>query len=528
MIADFREAEHGAAITADICVIGAGAAGITVARSFIGTRLQVCVLESGGFELDSDTQSLYEGDSVGEPYFGLEVSRQRLFGGTTFHWAGWTTVLNSADFEPRSWVPHSGWPIGGADLKSYYPQAQIICNGISFPYDERLWPELDVERPALDESKLRARFWQQRWDNIHRFGSMFRKELQDATNIRILLNANVVNIQADAAGKSIEHVDVRAFGGKAAQAKARVYILACGGIENARLLLLSNGVQSNGLGNANDLVGRYFMEHLGVRFATVLASDPMKFLTTFTRHRLTGGVMAWAGFGLAEPLQRRAETLNCAATVSSKAAPESGPESARAIWRSISKGRVPPDLGRHLATVIADFDDVVVQTYRRVMHGDEAVMVPKEIYLNYEGEQAPNPESRITLSEKRDLLGQRQPVLDWRRSEIDKHSIRVIATAIGEELGRLNLARVRLDDWLLDQSNAWPDSLQGKYHHIGTTRMSSDPKTGVVDRNCAVHGIDNLYAAGSSVFPTSGYAVPTLTIVALALRLADHLRSQLH
>ena len=187
---------------------------------------------------------------------------------------------------------------------------------------------------------------------------------------------------------------------------------------------------------------------------------------------------------------------------------------------------MPDDLRDKIWKVILDLDDVAANVYRRFVEGKDIIAAPKLIYLHSQSEQAPNPDSRVTLSDERDALGLNWARLEWRLTELDKRSVEVMTKAIGAEFGRLNLGRVRLDDWLLDGGKDWGPDLKGSPHHMGTTRMSDDPRMGVVDRRCRVHGIENLYIAGSSVFPTGGYMNPTLTIVALALRLADHLEAR--
>ena len=336
----------------------------------------------------------------------------------------------------------------------------------------------------------------------------------------------MVNIQSNAEASTIEKLDLRSLDGRSGTVKARLYVLACGGIENARLLLLSNKVEPAGLGNRHDLVGRFFMDHLVVNCGTVAAADPLQFLTQYLKHSYEG-TRVWAGLCTSEAMQRREQVLNGGIWTGYEPDPTSGVALAQDIWRSFKAGEWPEDLGASIVSIMGDLDEVATQTYRRVVEGREPVYPPQEIFLGIEAEQAPNPDSRITLSEETDLLGLRRPVLDWRLTALDKRSIRAAAMAAGAELGRLNIARLRIPEWLLEDDNSWDPDIEMGYHHIGTTRMAEDPRRGVVDRDCALHGVDNFFVAGSSVFPTEGYINPTLSIVALALRLADHLKTRL-
>ena len=206
--------------------------------------------------------------------------------------------------------------------------------------------------------------------------------------------------------------------------------------------------------------------------------------------------------------------------------PDAGTTAAREIWLDVKDGHVPDDLGDKLWKVVKDLDNVAQMAYRRVVEGRRAVPKPKLIYLAAQSEQAPNPDSRIALSTDRDALGFNRVQIDWRLNDQDKRTIKVMTQAIGSELGRLNMGRLRLADWLLEDGPTWSPDTKGGPNHMGTTRMSDDPKTGVTTADCRVHGIENLYITGSSVFPTSGYSHPTYTIVALAIRLADHIKAR--
>ena len=177
MLIDLRTLHNGAVMESDLCVIGAGAAGITIARALIGKALEVCVVESGGLEFDADTQSLYEGESIGMPYYGLAQARLRFFGGTTNHWNGQCAPLSEIDFQERPWVQYSGWPISRADLDSYYQRALSICEIGNYVFDERQWKNFGIQPPALNRSKLRSHFWQNSRGPT-KFGEVYGNELK--------------------------------------------------------------------------------------------------------------------------------------------------------------------------------------------------------------------------------------------------------------------------------------------------------------------------------------------------------------
>ena len=154
MIKDFNEFEDGSSITTDICIVGSGAAGITIAKEFIGTRDSVVILESGGFGSESDTQKLYETEIVGLPHTNFQEGRVRIFGGTTTLWGGQALRFDTLDFQKRSWVPHSGWPISRQELDPYYERAdRVLQTGTRLSYDN-LCKSSRVEPPGFDPAKF--------------------------------------------------------------------------------------------------------------------------------------------------------------------------------------------------------------------------------------------------------------------------------------------------------------------------------------------------------------------------------------
>jgi choline dehydrogenase-like flavoprotein len=473
VLADAHSIPNGAAIDADVCIVGAGAAGITVARELTAPTRRVVLLESGFDEPDPATQSLYDGESRGVPYFALgdETTRTRQFGGSTNQWNGECRPLNELDFETRTWLPNSGWPFDLAHLRPYYDRAQTVCELGPYGYtaiDEPL--DGAVEHTVIQYSAPT------------RFGPQSRDAFARAESTTVYRGANAVDLAMTPSGRALERVEVATIAGTRFTVRARAFVLATGGIENARLLLASDGVARGGIGNARDLVGRCFMEHLYLDDAARIVAD-RRFRATFGTARRLDGHRVRSALTLSDSIQRSERLPGSTFVVGAPSSTGGRRSRARATVRR------------------------AVEAFRSSM------AVP----VKHIQEQVPNPESRVLLADDRDRLGSRRAVLDWRVSDED----RVAAARSHRILRAAGIGRVV--DSLLDARTEWPPGLRGGRHHMGTTRMHADPTRGVVDGDCRVHGVANLYVAGSSVFPTSGTANPTLTIVALALRLADHL-----
>lgn len=525
MFIDARTLPDGHRITSDICVVGAGAAGITLALELADTRHQVALLESGGLELDDETQQLYAGEVAGFPYYDLDAIRLRYFGGTTNHWTGASRPLEPVDFESRPWVPSSGWPFGREELEPYYARAHPVCGLGPYSYDVSLLENRENPRLPLQRDEFETAIFQVSSPPT-RFGEAYRSEIRRSRNVQAYLFANVVEIIAPSGGGQVEELRVTCLGGKKLVARARVYVLATGAVENARLLLASNRDRPAGVGNESDLVGRYFMEHVHIPAGVFLPSDPDLRLGLY-RDRTVRGL---SGRGILIPtaaLLRREEILNGRLFISPYREhnhwrhTSEGVGSLVEIVRSLGRREAPPGLGADLATVVADLDELALYGYRWFFRPRVAPTYALTAHL----ENAPDPESRVTLYRQRDALGMPRARLRWRFGEHEHRTLDRLIQLLAQELGYSGLGRVRP---LVDEPDSpWPSGVRGAWHQMGTTRMHEDPKHGVVDPNGRIHGLGNLFVAGSSVFPTSGYTNPTLTLVALSLRLADHLKGTL-
>jgi len=492
VIRDGTRIAPGSTLEGDVCIVGAGAAGITLAQKLAGSSLRVVLVESGTGAPDADTQRLAEGEVVGERQPSLDQLRLRQFGGTTNHWTGHCGPLTPFELEARPWVADSGWPIRFDELAPFYRAAHEVCDLGPFDYTEATWGAFAAAFPSLEPDDVGVALIQH--STPTRFGVKYQEALSRAQNVMTVLASNGIELAADASARTIEKLRVATLAGNAFEVRCRRYVLACGAIENARLLLASNAVAPAGLGNGRDLVGRCFMDHPRARPAGLLywTDAAAERLAQYTR---VDGVRGTLALRLGPAAQQR-ERITSSLFFAEASAPLAALPDERA-------------------------GDVATARLLQRLAGAPAEAGLAEWWVRCE--QSPNPDSRVTLGSERDALGMRRVVLDWRLQEIDHRTLERASRAYAEALVGARLARVKLAPWLTDPSDDGWQRISGDWHQMGTTRMAETAVRGVVDPDCAVFGIDNLYVAGASVFPTSGAINPTLTLVALALRLAEHL-----
>ncbi len=493
-------------VETDVCVIGGGAAGISAALELAGAPMRVTLVEAGGDGLDPDYQEMYRARQVGLRTDPLQHNRWRVFGGTTGHWGGWSRPFDPIDFEKRDWVPHSGWPFGREALEDAYRRASTLCQ-IPYAYDAKAETAPSDQRLYEHNEQLENMIF--RISPPTRFGAVYRPELEAADNVDVLLHSSVVDFTLDADKTRIVAARVKTIGGASFVVRAKHFVLAVGAVETARLLLNCTNQHTAGLGNEHDLVGRFFMQHLELRKIRWVAPTPdargrMKRVTVSEDARLAVRV--------APAAQRARKLLNQHFLVGAFADSRSGGV-VEVMKKRYRRQRDLSQVDRAAHELTLDIDGRAVP--ERAMYFADMLERP---------EQAPNPDSRLTLDEERDALGLRRVVMDWRFTELDKRSLLDTQRLVAESLGARALGRIRCWADGFDPLDT-DEHLHGGHHHMGTARMHDDPKRGVVDAQCRVHGVPNLWIAGSATFPTSGYANPTLTIVAMAVRVAAALRA---
>ncbi len=530
MILSSRTIPADATVEADICIVGAGPAGITLALEFDAQPFRVVVLEGGAFRYDRAGQALYKGENAGLHYEDLHYARSRFFGGSSNCWAGFCRPLDAHDFEAREWMPNSGWPISRADLEPHYRRAHELLELGPVNYDPSAW-ETWIDRA---DAKL-IPFEDQRAINViaqvsppTRFGRRYRDDIARSQNVTTYLDASVVEIETPDNGALVTSVRARSLADHDFRVVAHTYILAAGGIETPRLLLASNRFQPAGVGNQNDVVGRYFMDHPRLRSGEIVFRDPQNNSRIYDMHstfirKMTGrGVKVSGFFGLTPEVQRAERIGNTRCCVKSSYVGDSRQTNLAALtlFRAISERRSLLDRsGTDLLRMATHFPHVFILAFGLKLN---LPFLRRGFTLETVVEPTPLPDSRVTLTTARDALGVPRVKVDWRLGELEKRTIRRTQEILGEELAAIGGGEVLVK--APRDGDPWPDTLDGCWHHMGTARMHADPRKGVVDSNCRVHGMGNLFIAGSAVFPTCGSDTPTINIVALALRLADHIK----
>jgi choline dehydrogenase-like flavoprotein/nucleoside-diphosphate-sugar epimerase len=512
----------------DVCIIGSGPAGATIAAELAATGLAVTILESGDFSRRADVDELSEIDSVGATRHEDQWAvRNRIVGGSSHTWGGRSAPFDEIDFERRSWVPGSGWPYGHDELAPYLERSAVhlgLAVGDGFS-DERFWELARQARLPVtpDPALIRPFYWQFSRDPNETYPFEYRRFGRDivarlGAEQTLVTGANVVRIETIDSGAAVRSVVFTDPQGQRHVHESGVVVLCTGGIENARILLASNTANNSGLGNDYDLVGRYLMDHPRgpvARFA-IATSRPLqlRLLRFNVRDRLFR-----AGFRLSPELQREEGLLNASAWLHEVIADD---DPWGAIRRLVRDGGGRATAAREVARGIGLISKGVPDYFVR------KVGVPRklaELQLLAMCEQLPDPDSRVTLSDRLDRFGVPIPRVDWRLHPEESRSVRRIAQIVAEELERMGFPSAQLEPWVLNDEEFSAD-FTDVAHPSGTTRMAANPLDGVVDAWGMVHGVDGLYVAGSSIFPTAGHANPTQMIVATAIRTADAIRAR--
>lgn len=544
---DMSDLLDGQVLDADLCIIGGGAAGIALALQFAGLNLKVLLVESGGRRREADIQDLYAGELV-RPGMHAEPDRFRCrqFGGSTTLWGGRCSPFDPIDFEKRAYIPNSGWPIAFDDVCAFYPEANRLCEAGAFSYSINEAFDRPM-RPMIEGYTSEVFFADQleRFSMPTNFAVRYGPALTASENISVVLHATATKFTFDPSGRSLSRIEIRNLSGRKAAVRARVFVLATGGLEVARLLLANRDAQPKGVGNQHDVVGRYYMCHIAgtlgrvsIRPSSTIQNDyDIADDGTFCRRRLS----------LRPDSQRASKIGNFIARLHHPQI--DNPDHRNAILSLVFLGsRLLPweyrtragsakgisSYARHAANVALDPFSAVGFAFRIVAGRFLAERkIPSLVVksknnlfsLDFHAEQVPNRESRVTLSDDLDAFGMPRIKVDWRYTDKDVETVKTAVALLAKDLSTAGVGTFDYNSEDVEREMTRFGAYGG--HHIGTARMGEDPRSSVVDRDCRVHSVNNLYIASAATFPTSSQANPTLTVVAMALRLAGHLQEKL-
>ncbi len=524
----------------DVCVIGAGTIGISLALELERLGCSVLLLESGGIRYSAEAQTLSDAE-IANPahHVAMAIAVQRRLGGASNLWGGRCVAMEESDFAARPFIPHSGWPISLADVAPYYASA---CKYLGCGVPEFDDPVRDLS--TGDDDFLFSRL--ERWSARPRLAATYERRLRDSRMIDLRLQATVVSLNHAEDGRVIS-LGLRDLSGHEATIAPRCVMLAAGGLENTRLLLLTQRERPNSLGGSDGPLGRYYMGHLYGLLAEMTIRSPILdnsieyYLSRdrhYVRRRFTPSATLQARMGLSNvslwpdyPAIRNAEHRNGIMSLAylALAVPPVGRMIVAELIRRHYVGSGKPAWLPHLANILRDAPStaafIPTFVYRRyIMHphmpGFFQRNAARRYAIRFHAEHLPNPDSRVTLARETDALGVPRLAIDFRYSDADTAPLIRAHECFAQWLDGTGLGAVH---WMVPREASGAHIIAQCYdghHQIGTTRMSVSAVTGVVDTDCRVHGCANLFVAGSSVFPTSAEANPTLTALALGLRTA--------
>lgn len=549
MLLDTSELPDGHELVADLVIVGAGAAGITIALELIGSGLSVLLLESGGAEEEPATQNLYAGTVVdAHLHSPPDRYRQRRYGGTTSIWGGRCTPFDPIDFAARDYAPAGGWPITRADVEPFYPRANALCEAGEFAYTAE--ETFGAAARPIVQGFVSADFSTDRLERFScptNFATRYGHKLRASDNVQVVTHANLTQIVLDESGRQVTHLVLRSLGGKRLTARGASYVLATGGLETARLLLANRDRHAQGIGNDHDVVGRYYMCHLAGVIGNIRFSCPPG--SIFRGYRVSPeGIYCRQRFTLEAAAQRRERIGNFVARLHHPHITDPRHRNAVLSLLYLAKPLIPyeyavrlhgHDAGtagkwlRHVANVATDPFDAIGFAWHMLRDRKLAERKFPSIIINskanlysvdFHAEQYPNASSRVLLDPTLDALGMPRIRIDWRYLSQDVHTCRRALEILARDFAASGVGQLEFDPEQVEAEMTRFGAYGG--HHIGTARMGSNPRSSVVDADCRVHGLENLFVTGSAVFATSSQANPTLTVVALALRLAAHVRSE--
>ena len=499
----------------EVCIVGAGAAGIVLAVELLRLGRRVTLLEAGGADIEAASQEPYQSELVGLPHLGVHGGRFRVKGGSTTRWGGQILELDDADFESRPHVSGSGWPLQKASLTRFYERA-LELEGLSgvLRKNEAVWASLGQPEPAFASLEEHL----SRWCPEPDFARLHYETLETHPRLDVWLHANAIELKME--GERACGVRCRSLAGREATFLADEYVFCLGGLESIRFFLQPR--EGTLPWNRSGLLGRHFQDHIDGRGAVVVPLRRKNFHNVFDNIFLNG-LKYQLKLRLSQDEQNKLETLNVAGNMIFVTSDQAEQDQVKATARHLLNGRWGLVKVADLAKMAKNTSVVLRQTYRYKVQQRLFNPVDATIVLRVWCEQEPLSKSSVSLSDTRDSLGMLRTRLNWCISDCELETMRRYVEVASRSLQ--GLATLQANDALLAGDGSFRELCQDCNHHMGGMRMSSSPWDGVVDTNLRLHGTINAFVCSAAVFPSSGYSNPTHTVLALAVRLAEHLAS---
>ena len=522
MLLDLNEIDQELSLEGEICIVGGGAVGLTMAARLARAGQRVVVLEGGGASLERRSQDLHRGASVGHPLQNVNVGRYRVLGGSTVFWGGQVVPVDAHTLQKRPWIAECSWPIDTDTLSPYFAECYRLLGLTDVELnDDRIWQQLGISA-RLDPS---LEILLTRWVPQRNFSKLFREEINKNPNLTVIVHANVTGFAMDETRQRVARVEARSLSGRKVSLKPHSTVLAGGSLEIARLLLHLCTEGGALPWHTNRWLGRGFYDHLHGDVGEVKVLDHDAF------HRLfdtiyVGGFKYYPRIRLATGVQSANETVDVSGEFRFDSKYTQHIDNIRMFLNSLRDGRRPESIGRLPGYLLSVAGISAPLVWRYLRHGRSYKPRRASVRLVVSSEQIPVPDSHVRLGDQIDPTGMHRIVVDWRIDGRELRSLRIFTRNVGEVLSAQGLARLTMDSDLEEGNPAFLAKLTDGIHQMGTARMGHDAYGGVVDRNLLVFGTKNLYVAGQAVFPLSGFANPTFTGIALGLRLCDHLTSQ--
>jgi choline dehydrogenase-like flavoprotein len=516
VIYDLLKETSSPSFTADICIVGAGAAGITLAVEFARKRKKVLLLEGGGALREDSSQALYDSEIAGLTHRGIHTGRIRVKGGTTVRWGGQILELEAHDFTQRPGIPDSGWPFPKTELTPFYERA-LALEGLTNVErnDEAVWRDLNLPLTQFEDLDS----YLSRWCPEPNFARLHNKTLRTHPNIHLWLHANAVELLTEktAEGEAVTGIRTRTLSGVETIFRARHYIFALGGIESSRFFLQP---RPGGLPwNRSGLLGQHFQDHIDCNAAAIHPHNLQQFHELFDPI-ITRGFKYLPKLRLLPEVQSRCNTLSAGSTMFFEDTGKVRTQ-AKTTARNLLRGRLRDISTENLRHTATHIPMLFRQVWRYKVQRRTYAPSEVRIFLRVHCQQEPTSRSSIALTDQRDPLGLLRTRFNWQISERELDTIRQYVLIAKSSLA--GIADIIPDEELMSGNSNFLARCDDSNHHMGGMRMSASDATGIVDPNLRLNGLANAYICSSAVFPSSGFSNPTHTILALALRLCDHL-----